>query len=301
MFFSRTSVLTVTVGVFLTVSFVQSRQAQANPQDEKAIHQAAEAYVEAFNNGDAKAVAGHFTQDGDYIDETGRHLKGRDAISANFEKFFAANKGLSLQIVITSIRFPAENLAIEDGTTVVSPEDDSPSQTARYTAVRVKQGDGWKISSVREATAVPPSHQEHLEQLSWLIGEWTDQGEHGDVLQSSCAWSMNGNFIVRSFTSSLNGNHLGSGVQWIGWDPKGKQVHSWSFDSSGGFGHGRWTGKDGTWVIESTSVLPSGETVTQTDTVTHVDADTLTMQSTKRKVDDQPVPDSEKIEIKRVN
>ena len=298
---SHAIVPTLAAGLFLAAPFGLAGQVRANPQDEKAVHEAAESYVAAFDKGDAKEVAAHWTQDGDYIDETGRHLKGRDAIAQNFQKFFGANKGLKLEIIITSLRFPAANLAVEDGTTVVIPGDRTPSRTARYTAVRVKQGDQWRLSSVREAAAVPPSQQKHLEQLDWLIGEWVDEGEHGDVLQTSCAWSMNGNFIVRSFTSTLNGNHLGSGVQWIGWDPKNKQIHSWSFDSSGGLGQGSWTGDGGTWVIESTSVLPSGETVTGTDTVTQVDADTLTVHSSNRKVDGETLPDSKKIESKRVN
>ena len=267
--------------------------------DRAAIHQAAEAYVEAFNKGDAKSVAAFWTMDGDYTDETGRHLKGRDVIAQTFEKFFAKNKGLKLQISITSLRFPAANLAIEDGTSVTIPPDNTPSRTSRYTAIHVKMGGQWRVASIRDAVAVPPSHQEHLEQLDWLIGDWVDEGEHGDVLQTSCAWSTNGNFIVRSFTSTLDANLLGNGVQWIGWDPAEKRIRSWSFDSSGGFGEGFWTAKGDRWVIEATSVLPDGSIVTETNAVTRVDADTLTWQATNRKIDGESIPDSETIQITR--
>lgn len=282
----------------------ENRGGAASGQDSpdvRAIRATAESYIKAFNEGNAKVLAAHWADEGDYIDETGRHLTGRAAIEDSFESYFKSNKGLKLQISITSIRFPTDNLAVEDGTTVVIPPDKSPSLTVRYTAVHVKESGAWKIVSVREAVAMPPTNSEHLEPLDWLIGDWIDEGEHGDVLETSCDWSADGNFIVRSFMSSINGNFFGSGVQWIGWDAGKKCIRSWSHDSSGGFSESVWTTAGDKWVIESSSTLPDGSIVTQTGTVTHVDPDTLTWQATNRKVDGESVPDSKMIEVKRRN
>ena len=44
-------------------------------KEEAALQKNAEAFVEAFNKGDAKAVAAFFTEDGDIIDQDGRQIK----------------------------------------------------------------------------------------------------------------------------------------------------------------------------------------------------------------------------------
>src|SRR6516164_1648617 len=80
----------------------------ALPKDEAkdmdAIAKKAEAFIEAFHKGDAKAVAAFWTADGDYTDQTGKHLKGRAAIEKAFADHFAENKGLKLRINSDSLR-----------------------------------------------------------------------------------------------------------------------------------------------------------------------------------------------------
>src|SRR5437660_6228819 len=68
-----------------------------NKEEAVAIHKNAEAFVAAFNKNDAKAVAAFWTQDGDFVDQTGRHLRGRKAIEKAFRGFFAENKGAKVQ------------------------------------------------------------------------------------------------------------------------------------------------------------------------------------------------------------
>ena len=53
---------------------------KGNPKDEAALEKNARAFVEAFHKGDARAVAAFWAPEGDYTDQTGRYLKGRDAI-----------------------------------------------------------------------------------------------------------------------------------------------------------------------------------------------------------------------------
>ena len=50
------------------------------------ITKTAEAFVDAFHKGDAKAVAAFWTPDGDFINENSRVLKGRQAIEDSFER-----------------------------------------------------------------------------------------------------------------------------------------------------------------------------------------------------------------------
>ena len=52
--------------------------AKENAPEEAAIKKNAEAFIAAFDKGDAKAVAAFWTPDGDYVDETGKQMKGRE-------------------------------------------------------------------------------------------------------------------------------------------------------------------------------------------------------------------------------
>src|SRR5262245_62488429 len=71
---------------------------RADDDAKAAIQKQAEAFVEAFHKGDAKAVAALWAEDCDFTDQAGRHLKGREAIEKGFTEFFADNKGTKLRI-----------------------------------------------------------------------------------------------------------------------------------------------------------------------------------------------------------
>src|SRR5215831_16747637 len=144
--------------ISLTVSQGWSQPPGGNPKDEAALLKNAEAFVEAFHKGDAKALAAFWTPDGDYTDQTGKKFKGREAIEKAFQGFFAENKGLKLRIDITALRFVTPDVAVEDGTTSVIPPDGGPPSRARYTIVHVKKNDQWFLSSVRDAPFAPPTN-----------------------------------------------------------------------------------------------------------------------------------------------
>src|SRR3990172_6092625 len=110
-----------------------------NEQDKEAIQKTIESYLEAFSKGDAKALADHWAENGDYIDASGRHLKGREAIQKEYEDFFKKAQQPKLDITITSIYFAADDLVIEDGIRDVSVAPNRPAMRIRYTAVHVKQ------------------------------------------------------------------------------------------------------------------------------------------------------------------
>src|SRR5438094_8049729 len=110
------------------------RAAESDPRTGE-ITKTAEAFVEAFHKGDAKAVAAFWTPDGDYVDENSRVLKGQKAIQDSFADLFATRKGLKVRIDVASLRFHAPDLAIEDGTSTVLPHDGSAPSPARDTNV----------------------------------------------------------------------------------------------------------------------------------------------------------------------
>src|SRR5260370_37573317 len=73
--------------------------------EEAALVKNAEAFIEAFHKGDAKALAAFWAVEGDYTDHTGRQLKGREAIEKAFTALFADNKGLKVRVESDALRF----------------------------------------------------------------------------------------------------------------------------------------------------------------------------------------------------
>jgi uncharacterized protein (TIGR02246 family) len=122
------SILPLALACALGSGSSPARAADPDPQ-EAAITRTAEAFVEAFQKGDAKAVASFWTPDGDYVDPSGRVLNGRPAIEKDFANLFTENKGLKLRIEVASLKFPTPDTAVEDGiTAVLAPDGTAPSR-----------------------------------------------------------------------------------------------------------------------------------------------------------------------------
>lgn len=288
------------VGQLAAIGKVPGQPDQPAAKGDPALRKRAAEFVAAFDKGDAAAVAGFWTPDGDYIDQAGRQTRGRAEIQQLYEKLFTERKGAKLTISPTAGRMVTPDVAIEDGVTEVTPADGGPGTAARYTAVLVRKDDRWFLESVRESVARPPSNAEHLEGLEWLVGDWAGEAEKGKSARASYSWAENQNFVVCSFATTLNGVPVAGGTQWIGWDASAKQVRSWSFYSGGGFGEGVWTRDGDKWSVKTTATTADGKKVSVTNVVTKVDADHVTLQPTNLTVDGKAVPDTEPVKMKRV-
>src|SRR5437899_2325602 len=154
-----------------------------NPEAEAAIQKNGEAFVEAFHKGDAKTLAAFWTPDGEYTDQAGTVLQGRDAIEKNFQNFFAQNKGMKVQIESQKLRFVSPDVAIEEGISEVFGPDGGPPSRARFTNTLVKLNDQWLLGNVRDSAYEPPSNYEHLRGLEWAVGEWAGQADKGETEQ----------------------------------------------------------------------------------------------------------------------
>jgi uncharacterized protein (TIGR02246 family) len=300
----KTRVLFVVAVLALVCAFATHQglalQSKGNPKDMEMIAKNAEAFIEAFHKGDAKAVAAFWTPDGDYTDQTGKHIKGRDAIEKVFAHLFAENKGMKLRINSDALKFVTPDVAVEDGSTEVVASEGAPPTRARYTIVHVKKDGNWYLSSVRDSVFVPPTNYEHLGSLEWLIGEWIDEVEGHEVGRMAFAWTENQGFLVNTYSASAKNLILNSGTQYIGWDPLAKRVRSWTFDSMGGFGEGSWTKDGNKWISKSSAVLQDGRKLAQTNVVTRVDADTISWQGKDRTLDGKSIADMKTVRMKRV-
>lgn len=137
-------------------------------------------------------------------------------------------------------------------------------------------------------------------QLDWLAGDWEAASEKGETARVSFTWSESQNFLLSSFTTTFKNLAIGGGTQWIGWDPLGKHIRSWTFETTGGFGEGKWSKDGDKWVIKATGVRADGKKLTATNILTRLDADTMSWQATDRTEDGKPLPDVKPIKFKRV-
>jgi uncharacterized protein (TIGR02246 family) len=247
------------------------------PAHEQPFWDSAQAFVDAYANRDSAAIGDMFTEDAEFLDEFGVLTEGREGIRAMFAGVFEANQdALINEIQITRIRPLSETVAMEEGFVISSPATDAPRNRSRYVALHTKQSDGkWRINTLKDFPREPLGRQEQLSQLAWMVGDWVNE-DQDSVVHTTCDWSPEGNYLLRSFTmQKYDGSEL-SGVQRIGWDPALKKLRSWTFDSEGGFFHGLWTQDGPRWLLNLAGVTSEGESVTATSVFTVIDAEMVT-------------------------
>jgi uncharacterized protein (TIGR02246 family) len=268
-------------------------------QAEAEIRQAIQAYVDAFNAGQADRLAGLWSEDGVYIDRTsGERTEGRDAMAAQFKELFTDQADAPQLVVNTeSIEFVSPRVALERGTAIVTRGDEVTESA--YTVVFVRDGDQWLMDRVSEESIVSePTHYENLRELEWLIGEWVDDDEQFTV-SMTCDWTRKQNFISRTFSVSSDEGVQSSGLQIIGWDAKQQQIRSWLFDSDGGFITGTWTKRDDRWIVQSVATLADGSSGSFTSLFRPIDENSYAWQKINRVVDGSLLPNIDEVIIQR--
>lgn len=270
-----------------------------NAADEAAIRATAETFALAYQAGDARNLAAHFTVEAEFVDEQGQVIQGREAIEQSLTEFFSEHPECKLETSIDSIRFVSPCVAIEDGsTTMTCPEKSSPVE-CRYTTVHVKVDGKWLTASVRDqAPANLKEHRDQLQQLGWLTGDWVDEGDDS-IVNFSCEPIDGGSFLMRTFTIVVSGQEAMTGTQRIGWDPLTSKFRTWIFDSEGAYGEGTWSRDGDNWVLKCTGVMADGQTASSTSIYTPVNEHTMTWQSVDHEIGGVRQPDSEIVTIVR--
>jgi uncharacterized protein (TIGR02246 family) len=263
--------------------------------DEQAIRKAAAAYVEAMNKGDLNAVMAFWTSDADYIDESGKATRGKEALTALFKNGLAEIKGKKVTGKAHSLKFLRPEVAMEDGSLEFTAADGS-KESNRYAVVWVKSGDHWLISSARDLPAetsdLPSLAYLQLKGLEWLVGEWQDASDKIDV-HAVCRWDHSKSFLLMEYEVKRPGVEPIRVTQRVGWDGHNGLVRSWVFDSQGGFGEGYWQRQGNRWVVTKAGILPDGGTGSATNIYEFVDPNTFIWRAHDREVEGQPLADTE--------
>lgn len=227
-------------------------------------------YLNAFNQRDADAVAGHWAADGESLNlDSGERTLGREAVRDVFAGLFASAPGATLAIDVQEIRPVRADVAVIDGTACIEAATGSAAAT-RFSAVVVREHDRWLLQSMREAAAAAPAHRPHpLADLAWLVGFWEDEGE-GVTAGTRCDWTPGQGFLLRHHsvtpesrpaTLPRAGDERIPGLlpagpaqpvdvtELIGWDPDRESIRSWIFSSDGRFAEATWQQDATGWVV----------------------------------------------------
>ena len=294
----------IAVGMWVGLIPIQDARTKPMPTPadpaEAAVRAAGSEFVRAYDAGDAAALAALFTDGAELRGEHGESVVGRDAIRDHFARVFAEQPGAKITVELESVRTLAPGVAIEEGRSVVTPsEADAEPEHGRYEAIHVLEDGKWRQARVREMPGGEPSAHDRLKPLEWLLGDWVDEGPDG-LVHSSCAWSEDGQFLLRRFEVTIGGKPKLSVTQRIGWDATLKQVRSWVFDSEGGHGEQTWArDAEGRWIIKSTGVMADGRRATATNIFARTGEGSATWTSTDRTAGGLALGDGEVVRLVR--
>jgi uncharacterized protein (TIGR02246 family) len=261
--------------------------------DRAAIGKGLKSFLAAFERGDAKALAAHWTAEGEFIADDDTVIRGRAAIEKEYADYFAKHAKHKVEVEVESLRFPSQDTALEEGFFKVR-KDKEELVGSRYSVLYVREQGKWLMAVLREFPAEPVS----LRDLEWLIGAWQAKRDGAEV-HTTYEWLDNKAFIRVQFTIKDKGHTFG-GFKIIGKDAATGQLRSWTFEKSGAFGHAEWIRDGKKWLIDSAGVLPDGSTLSATNILTRLDDDSFTWQAINRTHDGEELPDDPPIKVTRV-
>lgn len=151
------------LGLAVTVGFPALLHPQTSSQDESAIQQVLSGMDEAWNQGDAKALANYFTPEAELIDVAGTIHGGRNAIERRDAILLGDMlNGSHLTQELRTIKFLRPDVAVVDANAELYGYKSVPKGlptwrilTVRVRHVMVYNGRWWIVDT--QFTYVPPS------------------------------------------------------------------------------------------------------------------------------------------------
>jgi uncharacterized protein (TIGR02246 family) len=266
------------------------------PGDREVIGKLGQDFREAFGRGDAKALAGLYTEQGEYYDDTtGEAFRGRGEIEMAYAKFFKEMPGRKIIINSRSLRFLGRDVALQEGLVGLEPTDSELPRSVRYSCLLVREDGHWKLALEREWGV----EENKLEDLNWLIGTWSAQTKDRNV-EVSFRWNDKKTLIVSKVTVQEAGNPPYTTTQRIGIDPESSQIRSWSVDPLGGRGRSVWVRDGNNWLLDSEGVLGNGTQTTSVNIISRLGPDAFTWRSVDRVIGSEELPPTNPIKVVRV-
>ena len=135
-----------------------AQQPTVETNDEAAIRETVQRYVDARDKMDEHAIDALFTSDADQLVSTGEWRKGRKDVVRGTLASSQSSAG-KRTITVVSVRFVAPNVALADGRYEISGLAGAESRKMWTTLVLTRGSDGWRIAAIRNmlpAAAAPP-------------------------------------------------------------------------------------------------------------------------------------------------
>jgi uncharacterized protein (TIGR02246 family) len=264
----------------------------ARAEDQAAVRARLQEFLKALARGDAKEVAGFWTETGEYLSGDDLTLRGRANIEKAYAEHLKKKQPGAVELERDSVRFLAEDAAIQEGVFLVRRPNPAEQSRHRFSALFVRVKGQWHFGLLREWAEGPS-----LQELAWLVGTWSLKAD-GAELRMAFEWTENKTFLLCRFTMKLEDRTV-TGVQLLALDPATKSLKSWTFESDGSLGEAVWARTEKGWVARTTGVTPDGEKVRSTSMITPVDENAFTWQTTERTIDDEKAPDVGPLKVVR--
>jgi uncharacterized protein (TIGR02246 family) len=279
------------INCLLATCIVTSSNAAERQADEAALKQRTADFVDAVESGDAKEVAGFWTDEGEYTAGDGVTIRGTVDLEEAYRGHFKEAGKPKVCHEIDGIRFLSRDTAVVEGTFESAYAKEKEPKRAGFSILYVREDDVWGIAVLREW-----SRETTLGDLDWLVGEWSAKTKGGEA-NTAYRWSDDKSFITMEFRVKTEGD-VTSGHQVIARDPASGAIRSWMF-VGGGIGEGVWSREGQKWVIQSRGLSAEGEELVATNIFTPQGQDAFTFRSIDRTREGEELPDVGPVTVKR--
>src|SRR5262249_31552576 len=226
---------------------------------------------------------------------TGEAFRGRAEVEKAYANIFKNRQGRKIFVQSKSLRFLGLDTAIQEGLVRLEPVASELPLFTPYNCVLAPRNGQLKVALEPEWGA----GEDKLEDLAWLIGEWTVQTKDRD-LRMNFRWNDKKTLIVNKFTVKEAGTDSHSGTQRIGVDPESGQIRSWMVDQQGGRGQSLWVRDGKSWLLDSVGTLANGAETKSVNVISRINEDAFTWRSVDRRIGDEELPPTDLIKVVRV-
>ncbi len=259
--------------------------------DRSAVRARTREFLDALAKGNAGEAAAFWTPTGEYVrgDLT---LRGRANIGMAYAEHFKTKRPGTTAVEDESIRFLSDDTAVQEGVFVIKRPNPAETTRSDFSALMVRSGGKWLIGQLRESPDAPS-----LQELAWLVGTWKFPADGGEA-RMAVEWAEGKKYIL---CRTLHGPDVRdiTATQVLAVHPGTGAIQSWTFERDGSLGEAVWSRTDKGWAAKVKSVTADGEKVRATTTLTPVDENTFTFESTGRTVDGEKAPDIGPIKVTR--
>ena len=259
--------------------------------DQAAVRARTQEFLKALAKGDAREAAAFWTPTGEYA-RGELTIRGR----ANIQKAYAEHLKKKRPGLVTvegeSVRFLADDAAVLEGMFVVKRPNPAEATRSQVSILLVRSSGKWHFGLVRESP-----EEASLQELAWLVGSWTFPSD-GAEARMVVEWAEGKKYLLCRTTRKRD-DQTTTATQIVAVHPAKGDIRSWTFESDGSLGEAVWSRTDKGWTAKVKSVTADGDKATATTTLTPVDENTFTFQSTERTLDGEKIADVGPIKVTR--